>query len=60
MFKFFAKKSLGQNFLINPRIVELIIQAAEINSNNIVLEVGPGKGILTKALVENRCQSNSS
>src|SRR5437868_3376535 len=50
--KFFPKKSLGQNFLINPRIVEKIIKAGEISSGDIILEVGPGKGILTRGLME--------
>ncbi len=46
------KKSLGQNFLINPRILDKIIAAAEINSNDKVLEIGPGTGNLTAKLVE--------
>ena len=47
-----AKKSLGQNFLINPQIVDKIISAAEINSNDVVLEIGPGTGNLTSELVK--------
>jgi 16S rRNA (adenine1518-N6/adenine1519-N6)-dimethyltransferase len=50
MFKLFAKKSLGQNFLVNPGVVQRIIEAATLNSNEKVLEVGPGSGILTKEL----------
>jgi 16S rRNA (adenine1518-N6/adenine1519-N6)-dimethyltransferase len=50
MFKLFAKKSLGQNFLINPGVVDRIVQAAELNSNEKVVEVGPGLGVLTKEL----------
>lgn len=46
----FAKKSLGQNFLANPSIVERIVNAAEIGKNDTVLEVGPGTGNLTRAL----------
>lgn len=46
------KKSLGQNFLVNPKIIEKIIKAAEINSNDKVLEIGPGTGNLTKELVK--------
>jgi len=52
MFKLFAKKSLGQNFLINQGVIERIIQAAEINSNDCILEIGPGTGNLTKALAK--------
>lgn len=50
--KFRAKKSLGQNFLANPRILDKIVQAAEISKEDIVLEVGPGTGNLTKKLAE--------
>lgn len=44
------KQSLGQNFLTNPHIVERIIDLADINSRDTVLEIGPGRGILTKRL----------
>lgn len=44
------KKSLGQNFLANPRILDKIVAAAEISKDDIVLEVGPGTGNLTKKL----------
>ncbi len=47
-----AKKSLGQNFLVNPGVVARIVEAAELSSEDTVLEVGPGTGILTKALVQ--------
>ncbi len=46
------KKSLGQNFLINPRILDKIISAAEISKNDLILEVGPGTGNLTEKLAE--------
>lgn len=47
-----AKKSLGQNWLINPHILDKIISTAEISRNDTVLEVGPGTGLLTKKLAE--------
>lgn len=47
-----AKKSLGQNFLVNPHILDKIISAAEISKDDVVLEVGPGTGNLTKKLAE--------
>ncbi len=47
---FKAKRSLGQNFLINQGILEKIVSAAELSSDDIVLEVGPGTGNLTKLL----------
>lgn len=49
---FKAKKSLGQNFLINPGILDKIVSVAEINPDDIILEIGPGKGTLTKLLAD--------
>jgi len=48
-----AIKRLGQNFLIDPNIIRKIISLAELSSHDSVLEIGPGRGILTDAL----CQS---
>lgn len=49
---FHPRKSLGQNFLTNPRIVEKILLEAAITDDELVLEVGPGFGILTEKLVQ--------
>ena len=43
-------KRLGQNFLIDPNIVRKIVALAELGSGDHVLEIGPGRGILTEAL----------
>lgn len=45
------KKYLGQNFLINQSILPTIINAAEIKTGETVLEIGPGYGVLTEALL---------
>ena len=45
-----AIKRLGQNFLIDPNIVRKIIALAEIGPDDTVLEIGPGRGVLTDAL----------
>ncbi|MDD5589545.1 MAG: 16S rRNA (adenine(1518)-N(6)/adenine(1519)-N(6))-dimethyltransferase RsmA [Candidatus Portnoybacteria bacterium] len=45
-------KSLGQNFLINAQVLEKIIQAAELKTGDIVLEIGPGLGALTRELAK--------
>lgn len=50
--EFRPKKSLGQNFLTNPRVVQRIIGAAELNNSGLIVEVGPGLGILTEELVK--------
>ena len=47
-----AKKSLGQNFLVDRRIVSRILSAADLTPNDTVLEIGPGRGILTRPLAE--------
>jgi 16S rRNA (adenine1518-N6/adenine1519-N6)-dimethyltransferase len=47
-----AKKSLGQNFLKNDGVLQKIADAGELSSGDIVLEVGPGEGALTKKLLE--------
>ncbi|MGH7146538.1 MAG: 16S rRNA (adenine(1518)-N(6)/adenine(1519)-N(6))-dimethyltransferase RsmA [Nitrospiraceae bacterium] len=43
-------KRLGQNFLIDPNIVRKIVALAELGPSDYVLEIGPGRGILTEAL----------
>ncbi len=49
---FWKKKSLGQNFLINTGILDKIITAAELKKDDMVIEIGPGAGNLTKKLSE--------
>jgi 16S rRNA (adenine1518-N6/adenine1519-N6)-dimethyltransferase len=46
-----AKKSLGQNFLKSDVALRKIVEAGEIKSDDIILEIGPGKGALTKQLL---------
>lgn len=46
-----AKKSLGQNFLKSLTAVYSLVNSAEIKSNDVVVEVGPGKGVITKILL---------
>ncbi len=50
--KFFSKKSLGQNFLIDEKIIDLIIHNGNISKDDIVLEVGPGNGALTNKILK--------
>ena len=45
------KKSLGQNFLIDKNIIDLIINAGNIKNNDVVFEVGPGTGNLTEKIL---------
>lgn len=47
-----ANKSLGQNFLIDSNVIEKIIQGSDVSKNDLVIEIGPGLGTLTKFLLE--------
>ena len=47
-----ANKSLGQNFLISQEVVEKIVDCSEITKEDLVIEIGPGLGTLTKYLLE--------
>lgn len=47
-----AKKSLGQNFLKSEPALNMMCTAGEVNNKDIILEIGPGKGALTKKLLE--------
>lgn len=47
-----ANKSLGQNFLINEDVVNSIINCSNITKDDLVIEIGPGLGTLTKFLLE--------
>jgi len=46
-----AKKSLGQNFLIDKNIINKIVEIGKINKNKIIMEIGPGYGSLTEAII---------
>lgn len=47
-----AKKYLGQNFLYDPAILRRIIQVAQLERKDLVVEIGPGPGRLTRMLAE--------
>ena len=52
-YEFMFQKKFGQNFLIDPHVLEKIISAAGITKNDCVLEIGPGIGTMTQYLAEN-------
>ena len=54
--KIYAKKSLGQNFLIDSNIIKKIIGLTNVFDKNI-LEIGPGKGALTDEILKNKPKS---
>lgn len=47
-----ANKNLGQNFLIDENVIETAIEKSNINKEDVVIEIGPGLGTLTKYLLE--------
>ncbi len=47
-----AKKSLGQHFLYNPQILGRIVEVARLEPDDLVVEIGPGHGTLTKIIAE--------
>ncbi|UCH50871.1 MAG: ribosomal RNA small subunit methyltransferase A [Chloroflexota bacterium] len=47
-----AKKSLGQNFLVDDAVLNIIVEAAELSREDVVIEIGPGLGILTVELAQ--------
>jgi len=49
----YPSKSLGQNFIKDLRVIDRIIELAELSSEDEVLEIGPGLGALTLALADN-------
>ncbi len=52
-YDFHFQKKFGQNFLIDPHVLERIVTAAEITKDDFVLEIGPGIGTMTQYLCEN-------
>lgn len=49
---FRTKKRLGQNFLVNPDVIEKIIDYAQITKDDTIIEIGPGVGFVTEQLVK--------
>lgn len=47
-----ADKSLGQNFLVNDEVIDKIIETANIVKDDLIIEIGPGLGVLTNRLLQ--------
>jgi len=52
---FSHRKSLGQNFLHNQEVIRRSVEAGKLVQNDVVLEIGPGQGALTRLLLESPC-----
>ena len=53
-FKHIPRKRFGQHWLKDQRVLDQIVKAAKLNSDDCVLEVGPGQGALTQKLIESQ------
>ena len=51
-YNFTFQKKFGQNFLIDPHVLEKIVDAAEVTKEDCVVEIGPGIGTMTQYLAE--------
>ncbi|MBU0649749.1 16S rRNA (adenine(1518)-N(6)/adenine(1519)-N(6))-dimethyltransferase, partial [Patescibacteria group bacterium] len=54
-----AKKALGQNFLTDQTVVQLMIEALDVQSNDTIIEIGSGTGAVTKPLAQ-VCQAKDA
>jgi 16S rRNA (adenine1518-N6/adenine1519-N6)-dimethyltransferase len=52
---FHSKKRFGQNFLADRGVLAEIVERARVTPDDVILEVGPGKGVLTRALLSKNC-----
>ncbi|MDI6731386.1 MAG: 16S rRNA (adenine(1518)-N(6)/adenine(1519)-N(6))-dimethyltransferase RsmA [Candidatus Margulisbacteria bacterium] len=52
----FPRKNLGQHFLIDPQVLQRIIQAAEIEKEDLIIEIGSGLGVVTSELAKRAYQ----
>lgn len=51
-YRFKFSRSLGQNFLTNKKVIDEIVEGADITKEDLVIEIGPGIGVLTAAAAE--------
>lgn len=51
-YKIQANKSLGQNFLVNDNVIDEIIRGSNIDKQDLIIEIGPGLGVLTNRLLQ--------
>ena len=51
-----AKKHLGQHFLTSQKALFDMVTAGNVSAGDLILEIGPGKGVLTKELLEKGAQ----
>tara|TARA_Y100000768_G_scaffold262391_1_gene200037 strand:- start:139 stop:345 length:207 start_codon:yes stop_codon:yes gene_type:complete len=51
---FVPNKSLGQNFLLNKKIIKDIVELGKITNESTVIEIGPGTGNLTEEIIKKK------
>lgn len=52
-----ANKKLGQNFLIDDNVIETIVDSSKISKDDLVIEIGPGLGSLTRKIIRKSRES---
>ena len=55
-----ANKKLGQNFLIDDNVIETIVDSSKISKEDLVIEIGPGLGSLTRKIIRKSRKSGSN
>ena len=55
--RFVANTEIGQNFLVDRSVVDYMMARAKLKTGDRVLEIGPGKGILTRGILATPCES---
>ena len=50
----YPRKSLGQNFLVDQKVINIITELGNISDKNEIIEVGPGTGALTRKIIEKK------
>ena len=51
-YRFKPKKSLGQNFIVNQDVIDVLVEEADLKKTDVVLEIGAGTGFLTRELLK--------
>ena len=57
---FQLSKSLGQNFITDKSVIEKIVEGSDVTENDLVIEIGPGIGVLTAEAAESAARTGAA